>query len=108
MAIVGASASSGDSRLLRFPAHCARGLSSPLTPLMLDQRRLLVGGWGRRNRRGFRYRLRQRRRLALKRCFQHLFDPAYRANVETVLDLVRDLGEILDVFFRNKHGLDAT
>ena len=38
---------------------------------------------------------------------KHLVDPLDRVNVELVLDVVRNLGQVLDVFLRNQHCLDA-
>ena len=49
----------------------------------------------------------QRRRLTLQSEAQHLLDPAHRVNLEPVLDLVRDLDQILDVLFGDQHLADA-
>ena len=47
---------------------------------------------------------RQRLRQTLQRQFEHPIDPLDRNNLEFALDVVRDFGEIADVFFRNQNS----
>src|ERR1700690_376158 len=56
---------------------------------------------------GLRGGLGQRRRHVHQGDLQHLVDPLDRANIELFLDIVGDLGKILDVVVGDQHGRDA-
>src|SRR5581483_10759392 len=45
--------------------------------------------------------------LALERELEHLVDPLHRDDLELVLDVVRDLDQVLHVLLGDQHGLDA-
>src|SRR4029077_7291860 len=51
--------------------------------------------------------VRQRDRLASQRDFQHPVDPFDRNDFDPVLHVVWNFGQILHVFLRDQHGLDA-
>src|SRR5512143_301177 len=60
----------------------------------------------RRNRGRLDVGLGQRPRLAFERRVEHLLDPAHRTDLEPVLDLVGNLGEVLHVLLLDQHRLD--
>ena len=51
--------------------------------------------------------IRQWHRHTHQRDFENFVYPAYRTYVQAALDVVRNLGEILAVLFRNQYGLNA-
>src|ERR1700690_1339068 len=77
---------------------------------VLDHRRRFLARYRRRRH---RWRVCRRsfgewRRLTLERSFQHMLDPAYRMDVETILDLIRNFSQVLDIFLGDQHALDAS
>src|SRR5258706_15781850 len=92
------------TRVSTFRAHARAAFS-----LMLQCWRLVVRGRYRWDRRGVHLFLLvgKRNRTAPARLLENLLRPAHRMNVEAVLDLVGDFRQILDVFLRDQHCLDA-
>src|SRR5690606_17554470 len=95
------SASSGFAAVV-YRAGAARPTS------VLELRALAFARRRRRRRRvGVLLLVGERHRLALERRLEHLFDPAHRADLDAILDLVGDLREVLHVLLGNQHRPDA-
>src|SRR3569832_2056205 len=98
-----------------FPGHCQKnpatgaGFRRVVRKYLVFKRR--GGGTvffrhGNCRRVGFGFIL-QRLGYMFQRQLKNLVYPLDRVNIELVLDVVRNLGQILDVFLRDQHRLDA-
>src|SRR6202012_279920 len=92
--------------LLRTATSSARGCAWALVLHELTSR-WRVRLFGDRSRRSLRLVFGNRSRHMLQCELKHLVDPANRDDLDSVLHVIGDLGQVLGVLFWNQHELDA-